>query len=108
MKKALLVTLLLITSSSAFAGNPMSDGRSCDADYYPNKIITGINNSSNWLDNGPGFNIKIDGAWYGKSVSEDTKGHLNGLYQTAMVAYLLKKPVNVCLNGGRLRGLELN
>ncbi|WP_157032668.1 hypothetical protein [Erwinia typographi] len=109
MKIKLLAVSLSLASSLCFAGNPLNHNNSCDGQYYEDVYISAINNTSNWLGRGPGFNVKINGTWYGKSISDDSKGHLNGLYQTALIAYLLKKPVNACvLNTAWLRGLEFN
>ena len=53
------------------------------------------------------INIKIDDKWYGTIAEDKINGNgAKGLSSFAQAAYLINLPVDVCVKGKYLRGLE--
>ncbi len=85
---------------AAFAGNPLV--AVCDGVFIKETRIDSVSYSSNWLGSGPGVNVKVNGTWYGKLMSDNADKFTSALND----AYLNRVVVNVCVVGGYLRGFE--
>ncbi|MCA6221488.1 hypothetical protein [Photorhabdus antumapuensis] len=85
---------------AAFAGNPLV--AVCDGEFIKETRIDSVSYSSNWLRKGPSVNVKVNGIWYGKLMSDNADKFTSALND----AYLNRVVVNVCVNNGYLRGFE--
>ncbi|MDB6368081.1 hypothetical protein PH242_10440 [Photorhabdus bodei] len=92
--------IVFLLPFAAFAGNPLV--AVCDGEFIKETRIDSVSYSSNWLGQGPGVNVKVNGVWYGKLMSDNADKFTSALND----AYLNRVVVNVCTQSGYLRGFE--
>lgn len=85
----------------------------CDIDngtMIYKRVIKNYNASIMWRPDDislDAINIKIDDKWYGAIADDRTNGNvLKGMSSFAQAAYLINLPVNICVKGKYLRGIE--
>ena len=85
----------------------------CDIDngeMIYNRVIKNYNATIMWRPDDislDAINIKIDDKWYGAIADDRTNGNASkGVSSFAQAAYLINFPVNICVKGKYLRGIE--
>ena len=111
--KVVVYGAIMLFCSSVLATKPGDLKSQCDADNSMmsyNQIIKKYNATIMWRPDDislNAINIKIDDKWYGTIAEDKINGNgAKGLSSFAQAAYLINLPVDVCVKGKYLRGLE--
>ncbi|MCK8538386.1 putative AB5 enterotoxin binding subunit YtxB [Yersinia ruckeri] len=107
---SLILTLLMRQSVAANSGDLLSQCNIDGGKMLYDRKIKNFNASIMWRPNSNpknSININVDDSWYGTLAEDGSNGNSSlGLSSFAQAAYLINMPVNVCVKGKYLRGIE--